>query len=76
MADTITMVYEDARGGPYMHVRVNGKHVSTRPLNPDDTLDIWDIGAAVSAVAREIGADVEVETTQVLYDARGNRVEQ
>lgn len=73
MPDQVILEMEDSRGGPYLTVRVNGKEVGNRPLNPNDKVDVYDIGAMVGYVARELGAEVAWENTQVLYDARGNR---
>lgn len=76
MPDTLKIVYEEARRGTYVHLYVNGEYADTRPLNGSgDALWAGDVGGAAAAVARMLGADVVVESTQVLYDARGNRVE-
>lgn len=72
---TIKIVHEDARGGPYIRVYVNDEFASSRPLNPGDEITTDDIHSVVVAVARLLGADVEIENLQVLYDARGNRVD-
>jgi hypothetical protein len=74
MAGRVKMEYEDAKGGPYINLYVDGKYVEGRPLNPDQELKVSDIGRAVAAVAKALGATVEVEHTQALYDSRGNRI--
>jgi hypothetical protein len=76
MPDTLKIVYEEARKGTYVHLYVNDRFADSRPLNASDQpLKPGDIGGAVAAVARALGAEVVVESTQILYDGRGNEVE-
>ncbi len=75
MANTLKVVYEDSKGGPYVNLYVNDRWLQGKPLNPGQEVDVNDIGSAAIAVARELGAEVVIEREQVLYDARGDRVD-
>lgn len=76
MPRIVTLVYEDSKGGPFLYISVDGELASCSPQGTRPQLEVGDVGAAVAAVARLLGAEVEVENTRVLYDARGNRVEE
>lgn len=75
MADTLKIVHEDARGGPYIRVYIDDKFVAVRPLNPGDEITVDDVSTVAVEIGRHLGLEIVHENVQVLYDARGNRVE-
>jgi hypothetical protein len=74
MPDVLKIVYEDAKGGPYVRLYVNEKWVAGAPVNSSDPIDVGAVGGAAAQVAKALGAQVVVENETAYYDARGNRV--
>lgn len=75
MAGTLKIVHEDARGGPYIRVYIDDEFISGQPLNPNDEITVDDVSTVAVMIGLKLGLKIVHEHEQVLYDARGNRVD-